>query len=100
MLAMHLATGRCQPKTGCSQRLLSLSLVGTIRDFQQAAVLQQGSRPIGEVPDHDPEHVAALPEHVRSLFRSLNTRKIDYDLPNRPDDMARHAPGISPRRHG
>ena len=56
--------------------------------------------PIGKVPDHDPEHVAALPEHVRSLFRSLNTRKIDYDLPNRPDDMARHAAGISPRRHG
>lgn len=54
--------------------------------------------PIGEVPDYDPEQVQTLPEDVRPLFRSLNTQKIDYDLPNRPDNMARSAPGISPRR--
>jgi ectoine hydroxylase-related dioxygenase (phytanoyl-CoA dioxygenase family) len=54
--------------------------------------------PIGEVPDHDPERVANLPSEVRQFFRSLNTRAIDYDLPNRPDNMARHAPGISPDR--
>lgn len=56
--------------------------------------------PIGEVPEHDPEQVAGLPAGVRRFFQSLNTRKIDYDLPNRPDDMPRRAPGISPRRHG
>ncbi|MGE5193488.1 MAG: phytanoyl-CoA dioxygenase family protein [Deltaproteobacteria bacterium] len=56
--------------------------------------------PIGEVPDYDPERVARLPADVRPFFRSLNTRKIDYDLPNRPDQMARHAPGISPLRWG
>ncbi len=55
--------------------------------------------PIGEIPDHDPEQVAMLPPEVRPFFRSLNTRKIDYDLPNRPDGMSRHAPGISPRRY-
>ena len=55
--------------------------------------------PIGEVPDYDPEQVQTLPEDVRPLFRSLNTKKIDYDLPNRPDNMARSAPGISPRRY-
>lgn len=55
--------------------------------------------PIGEVPDYDPEQVQTLPEDVRPLFRSLNTQKIDYDLPNRPDNMARSAPGISPRRY-
>ncbi|KAA0134119.1 phytanoyl-CoA dioxygenase family protein [Gimesia chilikensis] len=55
--------------------------------------------PIGEVPDYDPEQVQTLPENVRPLFRSLNTQKIDYDLPNRPDNMARSAPGISPRRY-
>lgn len=55
--------------------------------------------PIGEVPDYDPDQVAKLPPDVRRFFRSLNTRKIDYDLPNRPQNMARHAPGISPRRH-
>lgn len=55
--------------------------------------------PIGEVPDYDPKQVQTLPEDVRPLFRSLNTQKIDYDLPNRPDNMARSAPGISPRRY-
>jgi ectoine hydroxylase-related dioxygenase (phytanoyl-CoA dioxygenase family) len=56
--------------------------------------------PIGEVLDHDPEQVATLPTNVRPFFRSLNMRKVDYDLPNRPSDMARNAPGISPQRHG
>ena len=55
--------------------------------------------PIGKVPDYDPDQVAKLPPDVRRFFRSLNTRQIDYDLPNRPKNMARHAPGISPRRH-
>ena len=55
--------------------------------------------PIGEVPDYDPDQVAKLPPNVRQFFRSLNTRKFDYDLPNRPKNTARQAPGISPRRH-
>ncbi|MHC4879735.1 MAG: phytanoyl-CoA dioxygenase family protein [Planctomycetota bacterium] len=55
--------------------------------------------PIGEIPDYDPDQVAKLPPDVHRFFRSLNTRKVDYDLPNRPKNMARHAPGISPRRH-
>ncbi|MFN0056777.1 MAG: phytanoyl-CoA dioxygenase family protein [Planctomycetales bacterium] len=56
--------------------------------------------PIGDVPDHDPERIESLPPEVRPYFRSLNTRRIEYDLPNRPDNMARHAPGISPDRWG
>ena len=56
--------------------------------------------PIDNVPDRDPENVARLPEHIRPFFRSLNTRTIDFDLPNRPDGMAREAPGISPGRWG
>jgi hypothetical protein len=56
--------------------------------------------PIGEVPDHDPERVEELPSEVRPFFRSLNTRQIEYDLPNRPDNMSRDAPGISPLRWG
>lgn len=54
--------------------------------------------PIGDVPDHSPERVANLPPEVRPFFRSLNTRNINYDLPNRPDAMVRQAPGISPQR--
>lgn len=56
--------------------------------------------PIGEVPDHDPQRVEKLPLEVRPFFRSLNSRNVDYDLPNRPDNMSRHAPGISPDRWG
>jgi len=56
--------------------------------------------PIGEVADYDFDQVASLPANVRPLFRSLNTRKIDYDVPNRPDDLQRLAPGISLQRHG
>ena len=56
--------------------------------------------PIGDVPDHDPARVESLPPEVRPFLRSLNTRQIEYDLPNRPDNMARSAPGISPQRWG
>ena len=56
--------------------------------------------PIDEVPDRDPEKVARLPAHIQPFFRSLNTRDIDFDLPNRPDNMARDAAGISPQRWG
>jgi hypothetical protein len=56
--------------------------------------------PIAEVPDRDPAVVAKLPENVRPFFASLNTRAIDFDVPNRPSGATRHAPGISPRRWG
>jgi len=54
--------------------------------------------PIGEVPDHNPESLAKLPPEIRRYFQSLNTRNIDYAVSNRPDNMARIAPGISPHR--
>ena len=57
--------------------------------------------PIDDVEeDRDPEMVARLPEHIQPFFRSLNTRHIDYDVPNRPDGMARDAAGIRPSRWG
>lgn len=54
--------------------------------------------PIADVPDWPPEKVARLPEHVRPFFRSLNTRKIDYNVSNRPANMRTEAPGINPSR--
>jgi hypothetical protein len=54
--------------------------------------------PISEVSDRDPERVANLPPHVRKYFRSLNTRSIDFDLPNRPPNMKRSAAGLNPSR--
>ncbi len=54
--------------------------------------------PIAEVPDWDPEQVAKLPPPVRRFFKSLNTRKIDFDVKNRPANMGSAAPGINPSR--
>jgi ectoine hydroxylase-related dioxygenase (phytanoyl-CoA dioxygenase family) len=56
------------------------------------------SPPIVEVPEWPAEKVAKLPEHVRPLFKSLNTRNFDFDVPNRPANMASEAPGINPSR--
>ena len=54
--------------------------------------------PIDDIEDRDPSRVATLPEHIRPYFRSLNTRHIEFDLPNRPDNMARDAEGLRPKR--
>lgn len=56
------------------------------------------SPPIVEVPEWPAEKVASLPEHVRRLFKSPNTRNFDFDVPNRPANMASEAPGINPSR--
>ena len=50
--------------------------------------------PIGEVPDHDPGKVEKLPPNVKPFFKSLNTRNIRFDVPNRPDNLATHAIGV------
>lgn len=54
--------------------------------------------PIAEVPEWDADKLAKLPPHVRKLFGSLNTRKINYDVGNRPADMKTEASGINPSR--
>ena len=54
--------------------------------------------PIEEVADWEKEKLAKLPASVRPYFKSLNTRRVDFDVPNRPDHMARSAAGIDPRR--
>jgi len=56
------------------------------------------SPPIAPVPDWPAEKVAKLPPHVRPLFKSLNTRNFDFNVKNRPDNMATSAPGINPSR--
>lgn len=54
--------------------------------------------PITDVPDWDTDQVARLPPHVRPFFKSLNTRNIDFNVGNRPPNMATTAPGINPSR--
>lgn len=56
--------------------------------------------PIADVPDWDAAKVARLPPHVARFFKSLNTRKVDVNVKNRPDNMANAAPGINPSRWG
>ena len=54
--------------------------------------------PLAEVEEHDPARLEKLPPAVRRLFRSPNTRSIDFDVPNRPANLATEAPGIHPGR--
>ena len=54
--------------------------------------------PIADVPEWPAEKIAKLPPHVRKLFKSRNTRKIDFEVPNRPANMRTDAPGIRPSR--
>lgn len=54
--------------------------------------------PMADVPEWDPEQVAKLPDRVRPLFASRNTRRIDFDVPNRPANMRTEAAGINPSR--
>jgi ectoine hydroxylase-related dioxygenase (phytanoyl-CoA dioxygenase family) len=72
------------------------------RDRQMLAIAYRPAwaGPIAEVPDWPADKVAKLPPHVRRLFGSLNTRKVDFDVPNRPANMATAAPGINPGRWG
>lgn len=56
--------------------------------------------PIAEVPEWPSEKVTQLPPHVRHFFGSLNTRSIDWNVPNRPANMPTSAPGINPSRWG
>jgi hypothetical protein len=54
--------------------------------------------PIADVTDWPAEKVARLPAHVRPYFKSLNTRRIDFNVANRPANMRTEAPGINPSR--
>jgi len=56
------------------------------------------SPPIAEVPDWPADKVAKLPPATRALFKSKNTRNFDFNVPNRPANMATSAPGINPSR--
>ncbi|MAE65511.1 MAG: hypothetical protein CMJ18_14670 [Phycisphaeraceae bacterium] len=56
--------------------------------------------PIAEVEEYDESRLSGVPEDARRYFKSLNTRHINFDVPNRPDDMGRGAAGIAPSRWG
>lgn len=70
----------------------------SVRRMLAAAYRPAWAGPIDEVTEFDPEELARLPEEVKPYFGSRNTQDIDFDIPNRPDNLRTDAPGISPQR--
>jgi hypothetical protein len=54
--------------------------------------------PIAEVKEWDAEKINSLPEAVRVLCASRNTRRWDFGGANKPANMKREAPGMNPSR--
>lgn len=54
--------------------------------------------PVKEVDEWSDEDLATLPDFVRPLFISRNTRVWDFDGGNKPPGMKREAPGMNPSR--
>ncbi len=54
--------------------------------------------PVTKVDPWAEDTLATLPPAARCFFRDPNTRRIDYDVPNRPDDLDRNSAGIAPSR--
>ena len=54
--------------------------------------------PVTDVEPWGDAQLAPLPPSARRFFRDPNTRRIDYDVPNRPDDLDRSSAGIAPSR--
>lgn len=54
--------------------------------------------PIAEVSSWDPADLKKLPPNVRPFFRDPNTRHWEFDVANKPANMAREAPGMNPSR--
>ncbi len=69
-----------------------------VRRMRAIAYRPAWAGPIGAVEERDPNRVAKLPVNIQPFFRSLNTRSIDFDVPNRPNAMRCHAKGIAPSR--
>ena len=54
--------------------------------------------PLTAADPWDEQVLATLPATVRPFFRDPNTRRIDFDVTNRPDDLDRSGAGIAPSR--
>lgn len=54
--------------------------------------------PIADVPERDSDRIGRLPPAVQPLMGSLNTRRIDFNVSDRPDNLGINAEGIHPTR--
>jgi ectoine hydroxylase-related dioxygenase (phytanoyl-CoA dioxygenase family) len=68
------------------------------REMLAIAYRPSWAGPAGEVESRDLEKVAELPPDVQLLLGDPNTRIWMHDNPNKPDKMAREAPGINTSR--
>lgn len=68
------------------------------RELLAIAYRPAWASPIEEVPEWDAAALEKLPAQVRPLFGNRNRRDWDFGGANKPANMPREAPGISPRR--
>ena len=54
--------------------------------------------PLTELDSWDERMLETLSAAVRPFFSDPNTRRIEFDVPNRPDDLDRGSAGIAPSR--
>jgi hypothetical protein len=54
--------------------------------------------PVAEVDEWNEEDLAKLPDDLRHLFSSRNTRVWNFDGGNKPAGMSKEAPGMNPSR--
>ena len=68
------------------------------REMLAIAYRPAWASPVAEVDEWNPDDVARLPDSVRPFFGSRNQRVWDFDGGNKPSNMKREAPGMSPSR--
>ena len=67
-------------------------------DCSPLPIGQPGRRRLSRCPTGLRTRLHVCRRTSRRLFKSLNTRNFDFDVPNRPANMANEAPGINPSR--
>lgn len=68
------------------------------REFYAVSYRPAWAGPIAEIEDNPPDKIDALPENVRVYFKSLNTKKYDYNVKNWSDEMPTEGIGLGPKR--
>ena len=68
------------------------------REMLAIAYRPSWAGPAGEIDSRDAEKVARLSPEIQAILGDPNTRIWMHDNPNKPDHMAKDAPGINPSR--